>query len=85
VEFKTSIDKAGRILLPRRVLRQAQFAPGDELRVESDGDTITLRPVRAKAMLTKELGIWVYQGGFSSQAIGPMIDRERKRRLRELF
>ncbi len=55
VEFKTSIDRAGRVLLPRRVLRQVQFAPGDELRVESDGDTITLRPVPAKAILTKEL------------------------------
>ena len=82
---KTVIDKAGRVRLPRRVLRQMQLAAGDEVRVKSDGDAITIRPVHPKATLTKELGIWVYQGAPSSLSIVRLIDRERTKRFREFF
>jgi hypothetical protein len=62
-----------------------QLVPGDELLVESDGNSITLRPVRSRTMLKKEFNIWVYQGRPSSQPIGRVIVKERKKRLRELF
>jgi bifunctional DNA-binding transcriptional regulator/antitoxin component of YhaV-PrlF toxin-antitoxin module len=85
MEFKASIDKSGRVALPKPVLKETQLARGDELFVESDGDCITLRPVRPKTVLKKEFGIWVYQGQSSSQQVGRVIDKERKKRLRELF
>jgi hypothetical protein len=44
------------------------------VRVQIDGDAITVRPVLPKAILKKELGIWVYQGQYSSQSLGHMID-----------
>lgn len=31
--------------------------------MESDGDRVTLRPVRSASALRKEHGIWVFRGG----------------------
>ncbi len=85
MKFKASVDKAGRVALPKLILKRMHLAPGDELRVERNGDTITVRPVRSKALLKKEFGIWVYQGRPPSQSICRLIDTEREKRLRKLL
>ncbi len=85
MKSKASLDSAGRVVLPKPVLKQMQLTPGDELLVESDGDHITLRPVRSKTLLKKEFGIWVCQGRSSSHSIGRLINTERKKRLRSLL
>ena len=81
---KISVDKAGRVVLPKPVRDALRLAPGDELTLESGAEQIILRPVRPQAPLKKELGIWVYQGQRSEVALGEWLDRERERRLREL-
>ena len=85
MKFKASLDSAGRVVLPKPVLKQMHLTPGDELLVESEGDRITLRPARSKTMVKKEFGIWVYQGRSSSHSIGRLIDTERKKRIRSLL
>jgi AbrB family looped-hinge helix DNA binding protein len=62
MKFKASLDKAGRVVLPKLLLKKMHLAAGDELSVEHNGDTITVRPVASKALLKKEFSIWVYQG-----------------------
>lgn len=78
-----SLDKAGRVVLPKDLRDRLLLEPGDGLAVESDGDRITLRPVRPQATLKKEQGIWVYQGEPSDQSIPDLIDHERNKRIRE--
>ena len=85
MKFKASLDKAGRISLPKPMLKKMHLAPRDELGLECDGDTITVHPVRIKALLKKEFGIWVYQGQPSSESIHRLIDTGRKKRLTELL
>jgi len=60
---KISIDKKGRILIPKSLREKMRVEVGDDLLIEAEGDRITLRPVRQEALLKKEYGIWVYQGG----------------------
>ena len=60
---KLTIDKAGRIVLPKPVRDQLQLSPGDALQLESSGEKITLRPVRENAPLRKKRGVWVYSAG----------------------
>jgi AbrB family looped-hinge helix DNA binding protein len=60
---KISIDKKGRILIPKSLREKMRVEVGDDLLIETEGDRITLRPVRQEALLKKEYGIWVYQGG----------------------
>jgi len=58
-----TLDKAGRIVIPKRLRDALRLAPGDSLSLESNGDEVKLRPVRPAAALRKERGIWVFRGG----------------------
>jgi len=82
---KISIDKAGRVVLPKSLREKMRVEAGDDLLVETEGDRITLRPIRQAAPLVKEFGIWVYQGEPSDSSIPDLIDVEREKRIRELM
>ena len=81
---KITIDKAGRVLIPKPLREQMRLAPGDTLQLESEGERITLRPVRPQATLKKEYGVWVYPGETADISIAVLIDRECRKRLREI-
>ena len=59
---KITLDKAGRVVIPKTLRQELHLGPGDALRLESEGGLITLRPLRPEALLKKERGVWVYQG-----------------------
>jgi AbrB family looped-hinge helix DNA binding protein len=83
---KLILDRAGRVLIPKALRQEWRLGPGDTLQLDTQGeDIITLRPVRPAALLKKEHGVWVYQGGATSAPISALIDREREKRLRELM
>ncbi|MEO8053463.1 MAG: AbrB/MazE/SpoVT family DNA-binding domain-containing protein [Acidobacteriota bacterium] len=82
---KLTLDRAGRVLIPKTLRQELQLGPGDALQLESKGEQITLRPIRPKALLKKEHGVWVYQGEATHASIPDLIDRERVKRLRELM
>lgn len=80
-----TIDKAGRIVIPKAVRDRLRLDPGDSLALESSGDSITLSPVQEEAVLVKEQGIWVYAGkGFRNDSIPDLIDKLREERDGEL-
>jgi AbrB family looped-hinge helix DNA binding protein len=82
---KLTLDRAGRVLIPKGLREQLHLGPGDALQLESEGDEITLRPVRPQALLKKEKGVWVYQGEPSDASIPALIDAEQNKRLRDLI
>jgi AbrB family looped-hinge helix DNA binding protein len=84
VTTKITIDKAGRVVLPKPLRDRLQLAPGDALHLESEGERITLRPVRQNVVLKKELGVWVYQGESTDASIVDLIDRARENRRRSV-
>jgi AbrB family looped-hinge helix DNA binding protein len=84
VTTKLTLDKAGRVVLPKPIRDQMQLAPGDALHLEAEGERITLRPIRPKVTLGKECGVWVYQGEPTNDSISDLLDREREKRLREV-
>jgi hypothetical protein len=51
------------------------LAPGDKLKLESDVERISFRPVRPHATLGKEYGVWVYHGEPADVSIPNLIDR----------
>lgn len=81
---KLTLDKAGRVMIPKNLRKELRLGPGDTLELENEGEQITLRPARAKALLKKERGVWVYQGEATSSDVVAVIDREREKRAREL-
>ncbi len=48
-----TIDKAGRVVLPKPVRDALQISPGDSLELESSEDHIVLRPARGRAGCTR--------------------------------
>jgi AbrB family looped-hinge helix DNA binding protein len=80
---KLTLDKAGRVMIPKPLRQQLRLGPGDALQLESEGEQITLRPIRPKALLKKERGVWVYQGEQTETSITALIDREREKRVRD--
>jgi AbrB family looped-hinge helix DNA binding protein len=54
-----TVDKAGRVVLPKPVRDELQLGAGDSLELESSEDQIVLRPVRGTVGLRKKQGIWV--------------------------
>ena len=83
-----SLDKAGRVVLPKGLRDKLRLEAGDELLVEESGEQIILRPVRTQPTLKKERGVWVYQGTQraerSIESLPDLIDASREERLREL-
>ena len=80
---KIVIDKAGRVVLPKRIRDKMRLSAGDALLLEHQDEQLTLRPARPQAALTKEQGVWVYQGERSEESIPDLIDVAREKRIRE--
>ena len=57
---RLTLDKAGRIVLPKPVRDELQLEPGDTLDLETCGDQITLKPARGCGRLRKKQGLWVF-------------------------
>jgi AbrB family looped-hinge helix DNA binding protein len=58
-----TIDKAGRVVIPKEVRDELRLEAGDTLTLESEGERVTLRPVHGGTPLQKEHGVWVFHGG----------------------
>jgi AbrB family looped-hinge helix DNA binding protein len=83
---RLTLDKAGRIVLPKPVRDELQLEAGDTLELESSGDKITLRPARGNAQLRKKHGVWVFRSAEplteeTVERTGREIRRERDERI----
>jgi AbrB family looped-hinge helix DNA binding protein len=80
MRVRLTIDKAGRIVIPKPLREELHLEPGDDLELESAGEEITLRPVRGTGPLTQEHGVWVFRTG---QAMAASTTDEMLRQIRE--
>lgn len=63
VTSKVTLDRAGRVVLPKAVRDEMHLSPGDTLDLSVKGDEVTLRPTRGATPLRKERGVWVFRTG----------------------
>ena len=77
---RLTIDKAGRVVIPKPIREELHLEAGDTLELANSGEQITLRPVRGTTPLTKEKGVWVYRTG---QPLPASTTDEVLRQLRE--
>ncbi len=82
---RLTLDKAGRVVIPKPLRDELRLGAGDSLALEVVEGRITLRPLRSPAGLQKERGIWVHRTGqpLSSSITGEttwLVREERDRR-----
>ena len=79
---KLTIDKLGRIVLPKSVREKLQLSPGTKLELESLDDGITLPPLRGTEQLRKKRGFWVFRSGepLSAATVQETIDQVHRER-----
>jgi AbrB family looped-hinge helix DNA binding protein len=79
---RLTLDKAGRIVLPKPIRERLRIAPGDELELECVDDRIMLRPRRGSAQLRKKRGVWVLHCGepLTAATVDETIKRESRER-----
>lgn len=58
-----TIDRAGRVVIPKPLRDALHLEAGDTLELESEGDRVTLRPIRTGPAVRKEQGVWVFRRG----------------------
>ena len=80
MNVRVTIDKAGRVVIPKPLREELHLEPGDALELECAGEQITLRPVRGTGPLTKEQGVWVF---YTRQPLPASATDEVLQQLRE--
>jgi AbrB family looped-hinge helix DNA binding protein len=87
VSTTVTIDKAGRLIIPKALRDELRLAPGDTLAVELDGDTVMMRAIRSASVMRKKRGIWVFHGDrkISPGETDRALERLRLERDREML
>jgi AbrB family looped-hinge helix DNA binding protein len=79
-----TVDKAGRVVLPKPVRDELQLSAGDSLELEISEEQIVLRPVRGRVGMRKKHGIWVldFDEPISAAATNKVLRDVRRERER---
>jgi AbrB family looped-hinge helix DNA binding protein len=81
-----TIDKAGRLVLPKPIREELQIRPGDSLEVESFDEHILLRPATGRGRMRRKHGVMVFDSGepLSAEAADKTIKRVRDERASQI-
>ena len=63
MEATLTLDKAGRLVIPKPLRDELRLEAGDKLTIKSEGDGFTVHPLRSHSTMRKKDGIWVFTGG----------------------
>jgi AbrB family looped-hinge helix DNA binding protein len=72
----TTLDKFGRIVIPKRLREDLGLIPGTVLEIESRGDEVMLKPVRNEPNVLDRGGVLVFTGS----ARGDMLEAIKRHR-----
>ena len=83
---KLTLDKAGRVVIPKKLRDELHLSSGDTLEIESQGDEFIIRPVREEATMFKEDGMWVIKTGkrLAVEDVNNEIESMREERHRQI-
>lgn len=83
--MKLTLDKLGRVVLPKPLRTRYGLRPGTELDVVEEEQEFVLRPARSSPTLVKDRGIWVHQGVPAGELdMAQAVRDDREERLKEL-
>ncbi len=82
--MNVKIDKAGRLVLPKRMRERLRLHAGAALELEEHPEGLILRPVARRASMAQEHGIWVHLGKIP-EGLGwdELVDAVREERIKD--
>ena len=81
--MQLTLDKFGRIVIPKAIRDDLDLQPGDVLDIEEEARCIVLRPADGGGALKEEDGLLVFTG----ESVGDLrncVSEDRERRLRKV-
>ena len=80
-----TIDKSGRLVVPKQYREQLNLVAGTELEVDATSDCITLRKASSEPELVRKHGLLIHHGPHQvSLDTGEFVRAERQERLHRL-
>jgi AbrB family looped-hinge helix DNA binding protein len=80
---RTTLDRFGRIVIPKRMRKDLGIEPGAQVTVEEHGQTIYVKPVQDVPPVAVKEGILVYRGTVEGD-LGKAVSADREDRRRKL-
>jgi AbrB family looped-hinge helix DNA binding protein len=80
MHLKTTLDRFGRVLIPKKVRVELGLSAGDSLEVESRDDGILIKPLHDEPHLVDKEGVLVFSGA----PMGNVVEAVRKHREERL-
>jgi AbrB family looped-hinge helix DNA binding protein len=78
-----TVDRSGRLLLPRPVRERLGLKPGMELEASEIPEGLILRPAKAAPSMIRREGFWVHQGKLADDAsFARCVADDREERMR---
>ncbi len=81
--METTLDRFGRIIIPKDVRDDMGLEAGAVLQIEKKGEKIILQPVQGEPKIMEKKGILVFTGAAVGD-VGAGLHEQRKRRLSSL-
>ena len=81
--MKTTVDRFGRVVIPKKIRDDHNLGPGTQVRIEEKEDAIVLIPVRGEVNLQWKNGVLVYTGVPMGDLV-EAVTKNRKQRARSL-
>ncbi|MBI5018037.1 MAG: AbrB/MazE/SpoVT family DNA-binding domain-containing protein [Deltaproteobacteria bacterium] len=72
--METTIDRFGRVLIPKKVRDDLGLRPGTALKVEELGRAVRLSPLTEETVLADEGGILVFTGRIGGDVGATLVD-----------
>jgi AbrB family looped-hinge helix DNA binding protein len=80
------IDKAGRVILPKRVRDRLGLRAGSDLEIQETAEGVVLKPADRRPSLVKKGSFWVHTGEIpSGYDILKAINEDREERMRKAW
>lgn len=79
------IDRAGRVVLPKRFRERFRLREGDTLAIQAKGDAIELRPTKSVTRLVKLNGVLVLTGETAVAEGLDAVAESRQERIEDLM
>ncbi len=79
-----TLDKFGRIIIPKKVREQLGITFETSLNIEEDGKRIIIEPIQAEEALVERDGILIFTGKLQGEIDQFLVD-DRKQRINNLL